>query len=261
MVEWGGSPSVLVPPTGLSGVKAIASGCGHNLALKDDGTVVGWGGTYMSNTPPTGLSGVVAISASCNRSVALLHDGSVVQWGETLGQIPANLGKIKAVAAGCDHTLALRADGTVAAWGNRDMTYNGQATVPTGLSNVKAIAAGRLNSLALKEDGTVVVWGFGSDAYPSLLAGIDVQAIFAGDGSQNWAIRDTSSTTSRLLPSDGIRPTTRFPPGLAEIRTIDGRILGRRHLESLADASRLGDGILLVEHLESHRTFRTVGTR
>lgn len=30
-------------PAGLNDATAIASGLGHNLALKSDGTVVGWG--------------------------------------------------------------------------------------------------------------------------------------------------------------------------------------------------------------------------
>jgi hypothetical protein len=56
----------------LSGVTAIASGFGHTLALKNDGTVVKWGSDWGQTTVPEGLGGVTAIAAGLSHSVVLL---------------------------------------------------------------------------------------------------------------------------------------------------------------------------------------------
>ncbi|HEX5222312.1 MAG TPA: hypothetical protein VFZ59_22355 [Verrucomicrobiae bacterium] len=95
----------------LSNVAALASGGGHVLALKSNGTVVALGdSSYGATNVPTGLSNVIAI------------------------------------AAGQHLSLALRRDGTVVAWGGNDQ---GQTSVPAGLSNVVAIAAGGMFGLAI----------------------------------------------------------------------------------------------------------------
>ncbi|MGZ3391549.1 MAG: RCC1 domain-containing protein [Isosphaeraceae bacterium] len=88
--------------TGLSGVKAIAAGGYHGLALLPDGTLKAWGfnadgelatgsftgpedcgGDPCSKVPLTvnGLSGPGAISAGTFHTLALLPDGTVDSWG------------------------------------------------------------------------------------------------------------------------------------------------------------------------------------
>jgi len=98
-------------PAGLTGVIAIDTRGYHNLALKDDGTVVAWGLNDNGQcNVPAGLSGVVAISAGGAYSLALKSDGTVVAWGaNNYGQcaIPADLGYVTALAAGYFHALAL----------------------------------------------------------------------------------------------------------------------------------------------------------
>jgi hypothetical protein len=103
---------------GLSGVKAIAGGMSHSLALKNDGTVVGWGSNQFGQaSPPEGLTGVVAITAGFSHSVALKSDGTVVAWGFNnfgIATVPVGLSGVKAIAAGYFHSLALfgRTDST-----------------------------------------------------------------------------------------------------------------------------------------------------
>jgi len=72
----------------LSGIKGIASGSYHTVALKGDGTVVAWGrNDYGQATTPAGLTGVTAIAAGGFHTMALKEDGTAVAWGDnTYGQ-------------------------------------------------------------------------------------------------------------------------------------------------------------------------------
>jgi len=93
----------------LSGMKAIAGGSAHCLALKADGTVWAWG--WNSN-------GQLGDGSTSDRSTA-----AAVKGGKKLGTFLKN---VKAIAAGGTatilqpsggHTLALVAQGEVFGWG------------------------------------------------------------------------------------------------------------------------------------------------
>ena len=94
-------------PDGLTGIKAIAAGTSHGVALQSNGTVVVWN----SSTPvPEGLSNVVAIAAKGYRTMALKSDGTVEAWGwEYYGEntVPEGLSNVVEIAAGFYHSLAL----------------------------------------------------------------------------------------------------------------------------------------------------------
>ncbi|MDP3073020.1 MAG: hypothetical protein Q8N18_22190 [Opitutaceae bacterium] len=160
-------------PFNLTGVRAIAGGNTHAIALKRDGTVVAWGNnTSSQSTVPAGLSGVISVAAGGDVSGAVRGDGSVLLWGSnTSGQttVPAGLAGVKQLAIGRNHVLALRNDGTVAAWG---VNAQGQTTVPAGLAEVVAVAAGAEFSVALKRDGTLVGWGSATIRPPAGLVGV-----------------------------------------------------------------------------------------
>jgi alpha-tubulin suppressor-like RCC1 family protein len=134
-----------MPP--LSHVTAIAAGQGHNLALKDDGTVWAWGLNLVGQ----------------------LGDGTTIERLTPVQVGVPPLSGVTAVAGGNNHSLALKSDGTVWTWG---WNINGQlgdgtttdrntpAVVPIqSVSGVKALAAGQNYSVALKDDGTVWTWG------------------------------------------------------------------------------------------------------
>lgn len=102
-----------------SGIKAVASGANHILALRSDGTVRAWGaGSSTGNGPahtergqsqvPSGLSGVVAIAAGGYNSLALKSDQTVKAWGD-LGEAPAGLNRIVGIGAS---TVSLFAERT-----------------------------------------------------------------------------------------------------------------------------------------------------
>ena len=83
--------------SGLSGVRAVAAGGRHELAVLSGGTVLAWGddtfgqlgnGIASANgdtevpAAVPGLSGVTAVAAGEEHSLALLSDGTVMAWGE-----------------------------------------------------------------------------------------------------------------------------------------------------------------------------------
>jgi hypothetical protein len=102
---------VVIAGRALTNVAALASGGGHCLALKRDGTVAAWGDNYGGESVvPPGLSNVTAIAAAERESVALRRDGTVIAWGDNRsGQtsVPAGLSNVVAIAATPDFDLAI----------------------------------------------------------------------------------------------------------------------------------------------------------
>lgn len=198
----GGDPEVRqespVRVPDLSGVRSIACGTAHVLALKHDGTVVGWGanealgtGTilpwiHFTPVPVVGLSNVIQVAAGQGCSFALRSDGQVFAWGynrrgilgngthgqQSVSTVPVavpGMSDVISISSGREHCLALRADGTVWAWGDNELGQLGNggraqifSSVPVkalGLEGCVAVEAGTLSSFAIKANGTVWVWG------------------------------------------------------------------------------------------------------
>jgi len=145
--------------TGLAGVTAISTGItgNHNLALKDDGTVVAWGanftgqlgdGTFTNRSAPVAvdrLSGVVMVAASGSHSLALMSDGSLEAWGNN------NVGQLGTAA--CQPIPPAQQCGV-----------STPQTVP-GVGDVLNIAAGDSHNLALLPPITLIVQRY--DATPT----------------------------------------------------------------------------------------------
>jgi len=136
----------------LTGVKAIAAGYSHSVALKTDGTVWAWG--YNA-------TGQVGDGSTTSRSYP-------VRMGSLTG--------VTQIAAGYQSTLVLRQNGTVWVVGDNrdglvgDGTFGGQLNSPVqvqGLSGVSVIGAGWWHALALKASGSQV-WGWGGNSYGEL---------------------------------------------------------------------------------------------
>lgn len=178
-------------PVGLDGVRAVAGGGRHSLAIKSDGTVVAWGandhgqlgdGTTRDSSVP------VPVRAPDGR------DG--------------RLGDVVALSANTDFSMALRRDGTVVTWGvgasgqrgtgeRESPPYPTTVKSPDGrrpLGGITAIAADGRTELALRYNGQVLAWGANTygmvgdgtredRALPVLVRGLD------GGGRLNGAIR------------------------------------------------------------------------
>jgi alpha-tubulin suppressor-like RCC1 family protein len=128
-----------VAVAGLGGVKALAAGDEHALALSSDGTVQAWGsgssgqlGTPSTNIPDPclclsrsmpvkGLSSPEAIAASTTSSLALLPNGGVIGWGSN----------------------------GFAQLGGKERFVNVEPRAIGGVSGASAIAAGSTDSFAL----------------------------------------------------------------------------------------------------------------
>ncbi|WP_027400397.1 RCC1 domain-containing protein [Anaerovorax odorimutans] len=136
---------------GLDGVIALAGGCYHSIALKEDGSVWTWGynyygqlgdGTTTSHNSPTkieGLTDVVMISSGEDFCLAMKKDGSVYSWGKN------DYGQLGNDTVGSKSLVPVQVAGE-----------SGQGN----LSSVTSIAAGKRNGAALISDGTVKTWGY-----------------------------------------------------------------------------------------------------
>jgi alpha-tubulin suppressor-like RCC1 family protein len=142
------------PANPLAGVRAIAAGEGHALALLTNGTVVSWGSNSY---------GQLGDGASEHRSTPAL----VCAVGAT--DCATNpLTNVRAIGAGSLHSLAVLSDGSIVSWGYNSSGQLGDGSdawvrrtpVPVAVTGVVAVAAGAAFSLALRADGTVLSWGW-----------------------------------------------------------------------------------------------------
>ncbi|URM95853.1 chromosome condensation regulator RCC1 [Actinomadura madurae] len=206
----------------LDGVRAVAGGGRHSLAVLASGEAVAWGanedgqlgdGTTRDSAVPVPvraadgrpgrLDGVVAVSANTDFSMALRSDGTVVTWGEgSSGQ------------RGTGDRTALRVPTTVRSPDGRGP-----------LRDIVAIAADGRTELALRRDGQVLAWG--ANTYGMI-----------GDGT-----RENRPLPVPVRGLDGagrlqnaVRVAVGGQHGLALLR--DGRVAAWGH----NDLGQLGDG-------------------
>jgi alpha-tubulin suppressor-like RCC1 family protein len=145
------APVLLPDGSPLTGVKALAAGEFHSLALLRNGSIMAWGADFY------GQLGTSADDDGAARP--LLVEGITTAVG---------------IAAGDDHSLAVLADGTARAWGSdafgqlgTSFDYDDDAATPqpvvsslgTTVTGVAQVAAGAEHSLARMQDGSVRAWG------------------------------------------------------------------------------------------------------
>ena len=194
-----------VQVTGLSGIKDVALGRFHGLAVTSTGAVLAWGedasgqlGDGGIRTAPDAGSGARShrdrggrghvhhlVRAERDRDRLLLGQQRLRHarqrrkrgWGRPM-PAPIALADVMTLAPGNQHVLALTRGGTVWGWGSNSsgqlgtepLDYRHAPLVVSYLEGITAIAAGGGNSIALKSDGDEAgqVWAWGQNGGGSL---------------------------------------------------------------------------------------------
>ena len=181
----------------LTNVVSLASGSGHNCALRSDGTVVCWGDnlygqvgdpatTVRTVTTPQAVMGLpgpvvgVFSGPTADHTCAITAASTVLCWGyQPIGggstAVPTlvpGLSGVRKLAIGAQHTCALRFDGGLDCWGRNasgqlgDGSFTERASPATvvGLSTgVIDVTAGDKHACAVLADGSARCWGEGQD--------------------------------------------------------------------------------------------------
>jgi alpha-tubulin suppressor-like RCC1 family protein/chitodextrinase len=180
-------------------VTKVASGEGHTVFIKSDGTLWGFGnnlsgqlGVGRGTQQPaqvTGGTNVVAAAAGGYFTMFLKSDGTL--WGAGINRagqlgngewndntfLPTQVNggtNVTDVSTGYAHTVFVRSDGTLWATGDNSGGQLGDGTntnrsIPvqvSGGTNVTAIAAGDIQTFFIKSDGTL--WAMGDNSYGQL---------------------------------------------------------------------------------------------
>lgn len=207
-------PVQLVSPTGegyVTNAVQIASGVNHNVALLQDGTVIGWGNNdtgecgnnstgnvvipeYVVDENGEKIKDIIRIASGGDNTLALTKDGEVYVWGAnengelgtgntdtldkpTLISIPGV--RIIDVTAGKNYTAFITSDGYVYVSG---IVAGVNSKEPVKLERIANVtkAAGGEELIVLTEEGKVIKAG---ETNTTLYASKDVIDIAAKDGN------------------------------------------------------------------------------
>ena len=130
-----------------------ASGQGHVVFIKEDGTVISRGDNSFGQRNLSEWSRVAAVAAGYNFTAGLRENGTVLVEGEYNGKETAERWEnIAAIAGGGNHLFGLTMDGKILSAAD----VSGDDLSWQEWENIKAIAAGSDTLAALTEDGRVL---------------------------------------------------------------------------------------------------------
>lgn len=188
----------------LTGVKRVAAGGAHSLALLEDGSVLAWGdnssgqlgdgsnlsrvaAAFVVDANHAPIRNVIAIAAGRAHSLALLATGQVLAWGANeSGQLGNNsrestvypvrvhqLNGIQAIDAGGQFSMALQSNGQLYAWGDnlRGQLGINRSGVSYSLAeqvnlppSVISFATGSEHVIAIDASGHIFAWGYNASS-------------------------------------------------------------------------------------------------
>ncbi|MEK4508814.1 hypothetical protein [Paenibacillus sp. FSL K6-2524] len=213
--------------TGLTGIKDIIQGAeGCNLALKNDGTVIGWGyhwqpdgswiltyggGDYTNyNNPVTikGLSGISQIAGGENHFAALTESGKVYVWGqntknqlaskENQSSVPtevSGLPLISSLFGGSEalHNIVIDQQGKLWTWGNNKYGELGIASkvddemIPLRVAEPPSVqSAIGLYNMSMDGLASNEIQTWATDGKGGFLALTESQTLFSNDHGNSW---------------------------------------------------------------------------
>ncbi len=161
-----------------TGIKSLAAGENHLVALKSDGTVIAAGDNSFGQCNVSDFTGVRAIAASKTHTAVLKDNGTVRAVGnESSGCCETIYWEdISAVSAGDGFTVGLRGDGTAICTksGGKDRYDLSE------YRDITAISAGNNHVVMLHKDGKVSAVGENKDAC-AVIKWENIIAVSAGD--------------------------------------------------------------------------------
>ena len=183
------SLSITVNPWSSNcGWRMIAANEGHNVAIKNDGTLWGWGYNFF---------GQLGDGTQLDKSTPI-QIGTANDW--------------KSIAVGNTHSLAIKNNGTLWAWGNNNSGQLGDGTntnksLPVQIgtaTNWASLTAGYERSFAVKTDGTLWAWGDNTDGQlgDGTTLNIKTAPIQVGTSS-NWLLVSSRYNHTLALHQNG----------------------------------------------------------
>ncbi|MFB7511761.1 hypothetical protein [Streptomyces sp. NPDC056144] len=200
----------------VTGVKSVAAGDSHTLALRTDGTVLAWGinaygrlgdGTVIPRTVPVQVCAV--------------------------GGCSGVLTGVTAVAAGISggHSVALRSDGSVRAWGFNQDGELGDGTTTDRLTPVRVCALGQtapcarylegVTSIGAGDSHTIAVHSLQADLSTSIAASPEP---VANGGTLTYTVRVHNygpTAAENVVLTDHLPTTVRYTSASPTVGSCD----------------------------------------
>jgi len=158
-------------------IRQVTAGYQHTVGLRSNGTVVATGGNGYGQCGVGSWTDIQQVATGPHHTVGLRSDGTAVAVGSnSLGQCDVGSWTDIQQVAGCWHTAGLRSDGTVVAVG-----YNGYGQCDVGSwTDVQQVSAGGGHTVGLRSDGTVIAVGYNGYGQCDVGSWTDVQQVSAG---------------------------------------------------------------------------------
>ena len=143
--------------------KSVYCGKYHNIAIKEDDSIISWGSDdygQISGTPTAGKFNKVY--AYDNMSAAISTDNELFIWGDNLFKYDTDniMTDVMDISIGEGFIIILKVDGSMYCIGSD--TYGQSTNIPVNIKMTK-ICAGKHHCCALSDTGVFYIWGTNKD--------------------------------------------------------------------------------------------------